>query len=93
MYGLNVNGFTLDRRGGQFSTLCEVMKEVQADVFLGSEHNLDSDNTQVRSILFDTAHHHWQRSRSTIGTTPIALKMSTNRVDVASSASTISPVA
>ena len=75
VYGLNVNGFTLDRRGGQFSTLCEVMKEVQADVFLGSEYkNLDSADTQVRSILFDTAHHQWQRSRSTIGTTPIALK-------------------
>ena len=28
VYGLNVNGLTLDRRGGQYDTLCSVIKEV-----------------------------------------------------------------
>ena len=30
VYALNVNGLTLDRRGGQFDELCKVSKEVQA---------------------------------------------------------------
>ncbi len=71
IYGLNVNGLTLDRRGGQFDLLCEVMKEVQADVLCGQEHNLDSDQTPVRSLIFNTIRNHWQRSKATFGTTPI----------------------
>ena len=71
IYGLNVNGLTLDRRGGQFDVLCEVLKEVQADVMCGQEHNLDSDQTPVRSIIFHTIRNHWQRSKATFGTTPI----------------------
>ena len=35
IYGLNVNGLTLDRRGGQLDVLCKVLKEVQADVLCG----------------------------------------------------------
>jgi hypothetical protein len=35
IYGLNVNGLTLDRHGGQFDVLCKVMKEIQADVICG----------------------------------------------------------
>jgi exonuclease III len=72
IYGLNVNGLTIDRRGGQFDVLCGVMKEVQADVMCGQEHNLDSDQTPVRSIIFHTIRNHWQRSKAIFGTTPIA---------------------
>ena len=72
IYGLNVNGLSLDRRGGQFDVLCGIMKEVQADVVCGQEHNLDSDQTPVRSIIFHTIRNHWQRSKATFGTTPIA---------------------
>jgi hypothetical protein len=72
VYGMNVNGLKLDQRGGQLDVLCKVINEVQADVFCGQEHNLASDNTQVRQILYHTARHHWKRSRITFGTTPIA---------------------
>jgi exonuclease III len=71
IYGMNVNGLSLDKRGGQLDVLCNVINEVQADVFCGQEHNLDTDNTQVRQILYQTARHHWKRSRITFGTTPI----------------------
>jgi exonuclease III len=71
IYGINVNGLTLDQRGGQFDVLCEVMKEVEADVVGGQEHNLDSDQTPVRSIIINTVRGHWNRSKATFGTTPI----------------------
>jgi hypothetical protein len=69
---MNVNGLRLDKIGGQLDELCKVMKEVQADVFCGQGHNLDSDKTQVRQILYHTTRQHWKRSRVTFGTTPIA---------------------
>jgi hypothetical protein len=71
LYGMNVNGLRLDKRGGQLDVLCAVMKEAQADVFCGQEHILDSNNTHVRQILYRTVQHHWKRSRVTFGTTPI----------------------
>jgi exonuclease III len=69
---MNVNGLRLDRLGGQFDIQCQVQKEVQADIFCGQEHNLDSDKTQVRSILYETARQHWKKSRMQFGTTPIS---------------------
>jgi hypothetical protein len=72
VYSMNVNGLRLDRLGGQFDTQCQVQKEVQADILCGQEHNLDSDQTQVRSILHDTARQHWPKSRMVFGTTPIS---------------------
>jgi exonuclease III len=71
VYSMNVNGLSLDRRGGKFATVCQVQREVQADVLCGQEHNLDSDKTQVRSILFHTVQQYWTRSKITFGTTPI----------------------
>ena len=71
LYGMNVNGLRLDKRGGQLDVLCAVMKEAQADVFCGQEHILDSNNTHIRQILYRTVQHHWKRSRVTFGTTPI----------------------
>ena len=72
IYAQNVNGISLDRRGGQYDTLCQAVKEAQADMFLGQEHNLDSTQHQVKSILHDTSKQHWQRYRLTIATTPIS---------------------
>jgi hypothetical protein len=72
LYAQNVNGLPLDRRGGQYDTLCKVIKEAQVDVFLGQEHNLDSSQYQVKSILHDTSKPHWQRYRLNIATTPIS---------------------
>ena len=72
IYGVNVNGLHLDKRGGHFDVLSNVIKEVQADVFCGQEHNLESNGTHVRQILYHTAQRHWHRSRVTFATTPIA---------------------
>jgi hypothetical protein len=71
LYAQNGNGLPLDRRGGQFDTLCQVHKETQAYVFLGQEHNLDSTQFQVKSILHETSKQHWERYRLNIATTPI----------------------
>ena len=71
VYVQNVNGISLDRRGGQFNDICMVIKEVQADIFGGQEHNLDTTQMQVRSTLYETAHQHWDRNRMCFGTTPI----------------------
>ena len=71
IYSLNVNGLSIDRRGGRFDDLCKVAKEVKADVICGQEHNLDTTRSQVRSVLYDTARQHWDRSRLILGTTPI----------------------
>jgi hypothetical protein len=35
VYAMNVNGLSLDRRGGKFSTVCQVQREVQADILCG----------------------------------------------------------
>jgi hypothetical protein len=67
----NVNGLTLDSRGGQFDTLCAIHKEIQADISCGQEHKLDTTQMQVRSVVYDTARQHWDRSKMTFGTTPI----------------------
>ena len=74
LYVQNVNGLPLDRRGGQFDTLCQVIKETQADVFLGQEHNLDSTQPPVRNILQETSKQHWERYRLNIATTPIPFR-------------------
>jgi len=71
IYSLNVNGLSIDRRGGRFDDLCKVAKEVKADVICGQEHNLDTTRFHVRSVLYDTARQHWDRSRLILGTTPI----------------------
>jgi exonuclease III len=70
IYSLNVNGLSLDRRGGKFDELCKVMKEVQADVLCCQEHCLDTTRPNVRNILHDTARQHWARTRITYGNTP-----------------------
>ena len=67
----NVNGFSLDSRGGQFDQYCATHKEIQADISCGQEHKLDTTQMHVRSILFDTVKQHWDQSKVTFGTTPI----------------------
>ena len=71
-YGMNLNGLTIDRKGGQFDLLCRMIKEVQADVFCGQEHNLDTTQSGIRKIMYDTAAQHWNRKRLIMGTTPIS---------------------
>jgi exonuclease III len=74
VYSLNVNGLSIDRRGGKFDDLCKVAKEVQTDILCCQEHNLDTTKYQVRSILYDTSRQHWNRSRLISGTTPISFE-------------------
>ncbi|KAI2506424.1 hypothetical protein MHU86_8050 [Fragilaria crotonensis] len=71
VYIQNVNGLSIDRRGGQLNDICEVIRETQADIFCGQEHNLDVTQMRIRSILYDTVRQHWDRTRFIAGTTPI----------------------
>ena len=72
IYSQNVNGLIFDRLGGQFKEVCRIHKEVQADVFLGQEHNLDTTQLHVRSSFYDAAKQHsCERTRLAFGTTPI----------------------
>jgi hypothetical protein len=54
--------------------MCKVLQEVQADVYCGQEHNLDVIKPQVKSIMLDATRQYWQRSRITLGTTPLDCK-------------------
>ena len=71
IYIANVNGLQLDSKGGKFDSICRSIKEVQADVFCGQEHNVDTTKASLRKIVFDTAGQHWARHRIAIGTSPI----------------------
>jgi exonuclease III len=66
----NVNGFTLDRRGGQYDNYCRIIKAAQVDIACGQEHNLDTTKSAVQSIIYSTTKQHWQRSRYTFASTP-----------------------
>ena len=70
VYCLNANGFTLDRRGGQFEEFCTTAQEVQADIVGCQEHNLDTTQPAVKSILYDTAKRVWKKSKLHFGSTP-----------------------
>ena len=70
IYSLNLNGIALDRRGGQFDSLCSIAKELQIDILCGQEHNVDTSQSEVRSILHQTARQHWGRFRLGTGSTP-----------------------
>lgn len=65
----NVNGFTLDRRGGQYDNYCRVLKAAQVDIACGQEHNLDTTKSAVRSIIHNTTQQHWKRNRTTFAST------------------------
>ena len=69
IYSLNLNGIALDKRGGQFDTLCTIAKELQVDILCGQEHNVDTTQSEVRNILYNTARQHWPRSRLVTGST------------------------
>jgi hypothetical protein len=71
IYAINLNGLQLDDKGGKFDSVCRSVKEIQADVFCGQEHNVDTTQAKLRHILFDTASQHWERNRLVIGTSPI----------------------
>ena len=71
VYVANVNGLQLDARGGKFDTMCRIIREIDADIFCAQEHNVDTTQIPLRTIIFDTASQHWERHRIVIGTTPI----------------------
>lgn len=74
VYAINLNGLQLDNKGGKFDSVCRYIKETQADVFCGQEHNVDTTQASVRNILFDTTKQHWERNRIVFGTSPIPFK-------------------
>lgn len=50
-YGMNANGIQLDREGGQFTEYCKLHVETQADISGIQEHNLDTTQPRLRSIM------------------------------------------
>ena len=74
VYSQNVNGLSIDRRGGQFADVCRVHNEVQADIFLGQEHNLDTTQMHIQSSLHTAAQQLCKRARVKFGTTSIQFK-------------------
>lgn len=75
LYALNLNGLSLDWRGGQFDELCKVAKEVQVDMIWCQEPNVDALEPMVRTIMYQTAWQHWPRARLSVGSTPIPFVM------------------
>lgn len=63
MYVQNVNGLSLDQRGGQLNDVSQVVQETQADIFCGQEHNLDVTKMRVRSTLYDTVQQYWDNTK------------------------------
>ena len=53
IYALNVNGLTLDNRGGQFDSLCSLARETQTDIFCCQEHKIDTTNTRVCQCMLN----------------------------------------
>ena len=72
MYAQNLNGMKIQLDGGNYKEVCEMVKEVKADIFCFQEHNLDTTQFQIRKILHDTTAQQWQRARLTIASSPIA---------------------
>ena len=70
-YGMNANGIQLDREGGQFTEYCKLHVETQADISGIQEHNLDTTQPRLRSIMYDTVRKHWKRSTFSHASTPI----------------------
>jgi exonuclease III len=71
IYAQNVNGIKIDADGGQYKEICNLAKEVQADIFCFQEHNLDTTQFKIRQILQNTTLKQWQRSRLVIASSPI----------------------
>jgi hypothetical protein len=67
IYELNVNGLTIDNRGGQFDSVCSLAQETQTNIFCCQEHNIDTTNTRVKTKMHKTMRKHWQRSQITCG--------------------------
>ena len=71
IYAQNLNGVKIQSDGGQYKEICEMVKEVKADIFCFQEHNLDTTQYRIRKTLHDTTTKQWQRARLTIASSPI----------------------
>jgi hypothetical protein len=71
IYAINVNGLSIDRRDGSFDDICRSIREMQVDNLCAQEHNLDTTQSNIRSVLYETATKHLERHRLVVGTSPI----------------------
>jgi hypothetical protein len=62
IWGNNFNGLSIDESGGDFMELCDEAATMQADIVLGTEHNLDARKYYVRKKCYETCRRH-----STVG--------------------------
>jgi hypothetical protein len=74
IYSQNVNGLQYQKDGGQYLEICQIAKEVQADILCMQEHNLDTTQHQVQQTMFLTTRGQWQRAKLTISSSPISFK-------------------
>ncbi len=84
VYSGSINGLTLDRRGRQFDHYCTSLKEALVDVACGQEHNLDTIQSPIWSILYKTARQHWHRLRINFSTIPVVFKSQYNPAELSS---------
>jgi exonuclease III len=71
VYCQNINGLRLDAEGGDFTALCRVSQEVQADVIGIMEHNIDTTKHYVQQLCYNALRHNLPIAKLTLGTTPI----------------------
>lgn len=69
VYSLNLNGISSDRRWGQFHDLCEIAREIYADIICWLGHNIVTSQSVVRSTLYETLCQHRPQFRLQTGTT------------------------
>lgn len=62
IYSQNVNGIRFEKDGGQFNELCQIHREVQADVLCIQEHNIDTTQFIVKQTLHQVCRKSWQRA-------------------------------
>jgi hypothetical protein len=63
LYGINLNSICLDKNGGDLPEVCELMKEVQADIAGFTEPCLDSTKPTLKNYMYKTFKRILQRSK------------------------------
>jgi hypothetical protein len=58
LWGNNLNRLSIDDSGGNFMELCDKAATMQADIVLGTEHNLDARKYSVHKKCYDTCMRH-----------------------------------
>jgi hypothetical protein len=69
LYGMNPNGFRLDKKGGDISEFFMMASSINADFVGVSEHNLDFQQFRVQNSAFQAIRHNVEHSKAVWSTT------------------------